>query len=625
MNRFVVGVPAPDFARGIVVPRDGTALLDLPRGRVWTVGHDTHEAIVTAAPAGEGGRLATAGHCLATAAERQAALAAGRDGDLAAALRLAGSHLTVLSVGGETWVAGDRSGVVPLYWLEDEIGIWWSTAALPLAALSDAAPDLVWLLADLAVTGVDFRLGSAHFAQMRRVPPGSALMLREHAAPRIVPVPAAGRPGWSLADGARQLRETLTVAVERRAQRLEPVTCDLSGGVDSSSVACLAVRERPVFAITYTDARMAEDDDVLYARRVAAEVDGITHQVISGRDTAVAHFDGLDAPEALPLTDLPSMSIGVLSVLAARLAPAASRGSAAHLTGRGGDNVLGTASSHRVDQFLAGHRGQALRRGSDFARAVRIAPWRAWRQIAATAATPYPRALARLADRMTATPLPDDWRPAPEDALAWCSATAGARWLTAAGRQAVADRVAARVPDAGAYRAPGALHDRLDLEWMAAEHATFDTIARQLWHLPIHAPFLDSAVADACLSIPSYQRARPGMYKPLARTALVGLVPEWLLGRQTKTLFTTSVFDGLAANAPALRRIVTGSHLAQAGLLDPRRATADLEAAIAGAPAPLGNLHALLVSELWLARLSTATARAAWWQPTALRGGAACA
>lgn len=150
---------------------------------------------------------------------------------------------------------------------------------------------------------------------------------------------------------------------------------------------------------------------------------------------------------------------------------------------------------------------------------------------------------------------------------------------------------------------------------MAAEHATFDAIARQRWGVAVHAPFLDTTIAAVCMAIPTFERARPGVCKPLARVALAQLVPDWLLTRQTKTLFTTSVFDGLAANATVLRSILAGSRLAAAGLLDARQAAADLESGIAGAPAPLGNLHTVLVTELWLARLHTQTSYGAWWQP----------
>ncbi|MFE2938487.1 asparagine synthase-related protein [Streptomyces sp. NPDC059255] len=613
MNRFVVGISATSTGPPVLVPCNGTERLALPHGRVWTVGHATGECTVTGSPDGSGIRLLTAGHCLADAGERRAAMSAWRRGHRGPAALLPGSHLTVLQSGGDTWVFGDGAGVVPLYWREETGAVWWATAATPLAALNGAAPDLTWLLADMTVSGVDFRLDRAHFEGVRRIPPGSALVLKDHAVPHVIAFPA-GPAALTLGEGARSVREALTTAVTRRAQATDRLTSDLSGGVDSSSVTCLAVAERPVLAVTYTDARMAEDDDLLFAHRIAAEVGGITHRVVDARVEGVRHFDGLDEPDALPLTDLPSMSLGVLSLLAARLAPAAAHDSGAHLTGRGGDNVLAAPSSHRVDAMLAGHRLMALRRVTDFARTCRIEPWRAWRQLTTTARTPYSRALQHLGDRFT-KPLPTAWRPAPVDALAWCSATASARWLTPAGRRAVAGLVTGRTPHSAGHSSPGALHDRLDLEWMAGEHATFDAIARQQWGVPIHAPFLDTAVTTACLAIPTFERAQPRVYKPLARVALARLVPNWLLTRQTKTLFTTSVFDGLTANAPALRRILTTSRLAEAGLLDVHRATADLEAAIAGAPAPLADLHHLIVTELWLARLTAAAAHTAWWQP----------
>ncbi|ONK11224.1 hypothetical protein [Streptomyces sp. MP131-18] len=72
-------------------------------------------------------------------------------------------------------------------------------------------------------------------------------------------------------------------------------------------------------------------------------------------------------------------------------------------------------------------------------------------------------------------------------------------------------------------------------------------------------------------------------------------------------------------------RLYATSRLAQAGLIDVRQAAADLEAAAAGAPAPLADLHVLHVlhvTELWLARLNTA--RATWWQDTPMVRTASC-
>ncbi|MFE0190719.1 asparagine synthase-related protein [Streptomyces sp. NPDC058989] len=613
MYRFVVGRATTERVLGGVEPRCAQEVLALPQMQVWESGHEATETTVTALPSeGSGAQLATVGHCLASEAERQKALETALAGDLRPALRLPGSHLTVLRIDDSVWVAGDRAGVVPVYWLPHEGGIWWATVAAPLAALIGATPNLSWLLGEVALSGVGFRSHTAPFEQVSRVPPGGALAIDPGCTPRVVAADAPESVG--LTEGVERVRTAFTTAVVRRAHRWERVSADLSGGVDSSTIACVAATARPLLAVTYTDARMSDEDDVHYARRVADAYDGITHQLINGTQAGAAHFDGLSNVETLPFTDTPSLTLGLLAIKDAQLAPAAAHGSQAHLTGRGGDNVLDTVGTYLVDQLLAGQHAMALRRATAFARSHHMAPWTVWRQMGQTAAISYPQALERMANafaRMqphTGPQQTESWQ-----SLAWCSPTAGAGWLTRSGRALVAELVNDCARRSEPHVTPAALHERLALEWMADSHATFAEIARQRWALSVHAPYLDTAVVDACLGIPSFQRVRPGTYKPLAQVAFAGLAPDWLLTRSTKTFFTSSVYAGLATNAPTLRRIVNNSLLAQAGLIDARRVTTALEAAIAGAPAPLAELHSLLVIELWLSRLRTT--HATWWQP----------
>lgn len=327
------------------------------------------------------------------------------------------------------------------------------------------------------------------------------------------------------------------------------------------------------------------------------------------------HFDGLADPAALPFTDTPSFTLGLLAIKAAQLAPAVAYGSAVHLTGRGGDDVLDAVPAMLIDQYQAGHRLAAIGRTLSLARARRCAVHPLLRQAARTRSTGYPRALTVLAEALDrAEPLRHPgWTPASE-MLSWCGTTASAPWLTRAGRAAVAALVAARAETTDPDDVPGRVHERLALELMGDGHATYDAIARRLWGLPVHTPFLDTAVVDVCHAIPGWQRSRPGDFKPLARAAFTGSVPAFLLGRRTKTAFTGSVYAGLRSNAPALRRILAGSVLGQAGLLDTGKARAALDGAVRGEPAPLAGLHALIVTELWLAILPTA--RETWWEKT---------
>ncbi|HEY8985465.1 MAG TPA: asparagine synthase-related protein [Streptomyces sp.] len=589
-------------------------MYDEDASRIWTAGYGTEEVRVLGAADGTAGLL-TVGCCLGTDGEFGAAVAAAGRGEWARATRLAGSYLSVVRTGRTVRVCGDRAGTVTVYWCQEGERVWWATAAAPLAAYAGTAPDPAVLLAAFTVRGVDVRGSTSHFTGVQRVLPGHALVLEDGRPVRTVPVPHPVAE-LSFEEGAAAVREALTVAVGRRTAGAGRVSSDLSGGIDSSTVTSLTAAHGPLLAVTYTDDRMGEQDDVLYAGRIAAAHASVTHTWVHGTRDGVGHFDGLDNPARLPFTDTPSFTLGLLAVKALQLAPAAAYGTSAHLTGRGGDDVLDAVPAMLIDQYRAGHRLDAVRRVLALARARRTAVHPLLRQARRTEATSHPQALRMLADTLDG-PQPLD-RPAgapqAREMLTWCGTTASAPWLTRAGRAAVADLVADRAETADPDVAPGQVHERLALELMGDGHATYDAIARQLWSVPLHAPFLDNGVIDAGHAVPGWERHRPGDLKPLARAAFTGAVPAYLLERRTKTPFTGSVYAGLRANAPVLRRILETSQLAHAGFLDPAKALAALNGTARGEPAPLAGLHALIVTELWLASLPTT--RETWWQNT---------
>ncbi|MER7514006.1 asparagine synthase-related protein [Streptomyces lavendulae] len=601
-------------------PRDGEEIpVDGP-SQVWTVGYGGLDIRIGPALGGSADVICV-GSCLATTREVTEARDAAERGQWDRTARLAGSFVAVVRHGATVRVFGDRAGTHPVYWVLDGELVWWSTSATALAALHGRTPEYGRLLTALTVRGVDHLGDSSLFQGVHRVPPGSALELAPGLPPRTVPVP--GRRGeLTVADAAPLLREALTTAVARRALSAIRLSADLSGGVDSSSLTALAAARGPVLGITYTDPHMADSDDPLFAARVAAELPHLTHHVVHGGQQQVRHFDHLGDPEALPVTDSPSLSLGVLGLKAAHLAPAVSAGSRLHLTGRGGDDVLDGMAPMVIDQYRAGHRRAAAGRAWAFARSRRTAPHRVLIRAARTAAEPYPTAVAALADLMGGTSaLAPSRRRAPEDLLAWCSPLASAAWLTPAGRTSTASVLAGQAAVAASSERPGLLRERISLERMGEEHATYDQISRQMWALPIHAPFLDNTVVDVCHAVPGWERSMAGDYKPLARAALTGAVPDVLLLRRTKTHHTGGVHDGLRFNLPVLQRIIAKSQLGGAGLIDATRASAELESGARGEPAFLYAVHLLVVTELWLSTLHLE--RGKWWELAPVKEAAA--
>lgn len=621
--RFTAGVfgQRPDgLAKASVWrPQHGEAVSVEGPLRIWTVGYGGLD-IRTGPAQGGTAEVVCLGSCLATSRELSEARDAADRGRWEHTARLAGNYVALVRHGTTVWVFGDRAGTHPVYWVADDELVWWSTSATALAALNGRTPDYGRLLTALTVRGVDHLGDSSLFSGIHRVPPGAALVLAPGRPPRTVPVPGR-RENLTLADAAPVLRDALTTAVARRAASGAHLSSDLSGGMDSSSLTALAAAHGPLLGITYTDPHMAASDDPLYAAQVAAELPLLTHALVHGRTHQVRHFDQLENLEALPVTDSPSLSLGLLSLKAAQLAPAVAAGSRLHLTGRGGDDVLDAMAPMLIDQYLAGHRGAAARRAWAFARSRRTSPHQVLAQAARTYAEPYPRALARLAALLGGPSLlaPPRRRP-PSDLLTWCLPLTSAAWLTRAGRTATAAVVAEQAADAGTGERPGRLHERLSLERMGEEHATYDQVSRHLWALPITAPFLDNTVVDVCHAVPGWERSVPGDYKPLARAALTGLVPAFLLERRTKTLHTGGVHDGLRHNLPHLQKIITDSQLAEAGLIDAGQAVTELTSAARSEPAFLYGVHFLVVIELWLRTLRLG--REQWWEPAPVKEAA---
>lgn len=549
------------------------------------------------------------GPCLPTAPGVRAAADAAAAGSWHRTGRLPGSYLGIVRAGRMTWVMGNRAATVPVHWTTSQGVVVWSTSACALAALTGSVPDIVRLLAEVTTWGVEPG-ADGWFEGVHRVPPGSALVCAPGRPPAAqqLPLPAA----QSFTDAAGALRHELPEAVGRRALAGGPVSSDLSGGVDSSAITCLAAAHTDLTAITYIDAAMAGQDDARYAAEIATDLPALTRHMVDGRRTGSRHFDELTDPRRAPLTDAPALGIGMLGILGAQLAPAITARSTGHLTGWGGDNVLDAPPSP-ADRFRSGARTAALRDAHRLARARRSAAHPILRAVAAAGHGSHPKALGTLAatvlDHRALRVLPDA-----ADTARWCGRLSAARWLTPGGRTALADFIGARAHSADPATGPGALRERLALEATGAEHANLDTLSRARWGLPLHAPFLDTRVVGICLAVPAWERHHPSDFKPLARAALTGLVHPRVLGRRTKTSFT-GVYDGLRSNAPALRDLLAKSVLAGADLIDLTAVLASLGRTANGSPADLGSLHTLIAVEVWLA--NRPSSYGAWWEPAA--------
>lgn len=520
--------------------------------------------------------------------------------------RWPGAYALVQTDGPDRSVAlhADLAEAVPLYWAATGDGWAWSTSSRILADLLGTGPDPAWLAVRLLAPSRTAPLGDrSAFTGVHRIQAGHRVTLAAHGLATRTP---SARKTIGIDEAAERLGTALRAAV---ALRLDTAvtTCDVSGGLDSTSLTRLAAehvwnRDRTVGAITRRPAGVDHGGDLDYIAD-AADHRGLVHVFVDHDDTTrpYSHWDTATLA-ALPATDEPAPSLPTHAALTRDLALVRDRfGATAHMTGDGGDTLLCPPLIHLAD--LA--RARAWRRlyadACGWARVRRTAPIPLLR--AAVAATRHDPAddLAHAAAVLleSAAPRPLAVHPVP----------APPPWATPYARNEAARAcldAAARTPAAADLGNAAAADQLTEIGRTAAADAAF---MHALTGVVLHNPFVDSHVIAAVLATASAARTRPDRFKPLLTAALGPLLPLRIAARTTKGENTSDHIAGVRAHQDHVLALADG-YLAAAGLVDPETLTTTITAAAAGLPAH-GDLDPTLIAEAWL-RAVHETPRQAW-------------
>lgn len=243
----------------------------------------------------------------------------------------------------------DPAAACPVYLAAHRGGWAWCTSARVLAALSRAALDTQRLVCSVLLPSLPALAGSRTFFEgVQQLPPGSRVELPAdgslHCTTLWRPDPGPIGPP------AQRLRETLASAVALRATADPELSCDLSGGLDSTSVAVLAVTALPTAncldAVTIHPEGDQSGADLAYARLTANAHPGrIAHHLLP---MAAEHLP-YSHVTAVPSTDEPAPSTLTQARLTGQLHWMRKElGARTHLTGDGGDSVLFQPPIHLV-------------------------------------------------------------------------------------------------------------------------------------------------------------------------------------------------------------------------------------------------------------------------------------
>ncbi|CAL9389135.1 lasso peptide isopeptide bond-forming cyclase [Streptomyces sp. enrichment culture] len=574
--------------------RPGCRIVNHPSGRPWLVGHWHDDEAVTAR-AGDTA-LAVIGCCPVEADELRRRAARLRDlaETDALARSLTGSFHLVAALDGRIRVQGTASGLRLVFHAEIAGTRVAATRADVLADALGLDPDPGELAVRLLWPAPHPLYETSLWPAVTAVPPQDAVVVASDGrTARHTRWWTPPEPVVPLAVAAGPVREALQEAVDARTRRGGVVSCDLSGGLDSTSVCFLADRSPARVVAGTWPGRDPADTDLYWAEQAARHLPDVEH-VVWDADASPLVYDGL-----LDIDDvLDEPTIGVMDRARAlhHLPGLAARGSRVHLTGIGGDHVAWCSEAY-YHRLLRTRPLHALRQLRGFRALWR---WPLGGTVRALADTrPYGTWLADAAGRLREPAAPSSV----STGLGWGTAPRLFGWVSAD-----AERLARRaLLDAAATATP--LHPDRGMHADLEQIRSTTRVIRQWDHmaartgLPMASPFFDDRVVEAFLAVRPAERVTPFRYKPVLTAAMSGVVPEPCLRRTTKATASMDASNGLRENRADLLALWEDSRLERLGLVD----GAELRR-LARRPASPGLSDAVLYStiaaEVWLRGLS---------------------
>ncbi|MFK4268777.1 asparagine synthase-related protein [Streptomyces milbemycinicus] len=571
-------------------------------GRPWIVGDWAAEDVIRA-----------------TAGDRQIAMlgcASTTAGDLADALarirrmedfdRLSrtvpGSYHLVAAVGGVVRAQGTLSSACQIFHTTvDNVPVAANSPQL-LAQLAGTGPAEELLAARLLAPWPPWPLGERPlWRRVEALGTGCWLELAPDGGRRTVRWWAPPTPDVPLHEAAPRIRAALQDAVAARARRAGPISSDLSGGMDSTSLTFLAARDAERLLTTRWEAEDPADEDRVWARTAAAHLTDAEHLVLPKRQ-APLWFTGLTTPGED--AEGPFAWIRTRARLEYMAREVATRGSTVHLTGHGGDELFFTTPQY-LHTLVRTHPLAAIRH----VRAHRaLYRWKAVPTLRSLLdRKSFEQWLAATAGTLT-DPLPE-YATRPD--FGWGIAYRLPPWVTPSAADAARQLLRDAVDSAPAPLAP-----------LRGQHSALqdirlcgDTLRRVSRLTSRHgvswqAPFTDDAVVEAALAVRFEDIADTRRYKPALAAAMDGFVPSQVLRRPTKSEYSAEAYAGLRGNRRDLLQLCEDSRLARLGMVDADALRATL-VSLPPSSLTLLPLISTLACEIWLRSLPPVAGRPA--------------
>ena len=469
------------------------------------------------------------------------------------------------------------------YYLRDD-RLWWSTSLTPLVLLSGDK----FHLDDEYISGYFANNADAHrtpYREIRQVPPGQFVLIRNATSTverhwRFNP---RSRIRYNTdAEYEEHFRQVFRQSVRRRLRADTPVLGELSGGLDSSSVICMAddilakegAQTPRLDTLSFYDRTEPDGDDWIYFRKIEER-----------RGRAGAHVDTSTlgtSPAPLGYSSFSALpgQLGVARKIQAERAAIVRRGNyRAVLSGIGGDEFLGGVpdpTAHLADLIVQCRLPSLARQLIAWSLVKR----RPWIQLLWQASMDLlPAYLGQYLLKQAAIE-------------PWINADFAKRTGMASRQLGRRDGLGLRLPTRRSY-----IQTVVHMSNKLAKH-----VPRALEE--IRYPYLDQTLIEFVLSIPADQLLRPGERRSLMRRALVGLVPQEVLSRRTKQFAARTPVFAVEKNWEELGSYFRSPFSSRLGYIDARRFLERLGQARSGQEIHIVRMLRTISLELWLRHLA---------------------
>jgi asparagine synthase (glutamine-hydrolysing) len=474
----------------------------------------------------------------------------------------------------ELILARDAFGVRPLYYREGPDLVEVGSVARVLATSDEY---------DLEFVGEFLVNGRASpdrsvFARVTPVAPGHFATVRgghvvQHCYWSVSAARATSRAPE--ADPVQRFRDVFTEAVRMRLDAPSTTWARLSGGLDSSSIVCVAqsLAERGVSGggiqgtITTVDS-LGAGDETAFARAVLSRYP-VPNEVV--RDYWMWYDDG----ERPPLTDTPTTMYPFFARDRHGAALIRRRGAGVMLCGMGADHYLTGPPCFLTDDLARGKIGQSLAGLADWSAAQRISFWK------------------RVRNYMIVPFLPETirvrWIKRRDRLPKWIDKTFATQWSLHDRLQSV-QLMRSR---------PGERFNRMIELQMQGVGAS---IQREISGagLDVRYPFLHRPLVELALALPPTMILRPEQSKWVLRQAMRGLVPDEVRTRTGKGVISARVRWSISHERQRVADLLDSPILADLGCVDVRALRHSIHRVQRGERPRSGALLAFLALETWL-------------------------